>query len=215
MKKKLIILGIIILVLVLARKFIDINALVSFIESIGDNPFAPAIYVVIYAVSVVFVLPASVFTLIAPPIFGFWKGLLLIVVASNLGCHISYHAAKFMGKDMVLKYIKGGSFLDKATNMSKEKAFIFMMYARLIPLFPFAGVNYLSGVLNINYKSYTLATFLGMLPGSFVYAYLGYTASNITENPLGIAVSISILVIFTIVVGIIGKKKGVLTNTES
>ncbi len=207
MKIKLAILGVVIVLVFVFRDYLNIDSLLNVIEAVQENRYAPILFVVIYAVAVTFMIPASALTLISGPIFGFWGGLVLTIIGSNIGCHLSYNAAKVIGKDAVGKLVKSGSFIENAQERAKKNGFIFMMYARLIPIFPFAVVNYLSGIIGIKYKDYTIATFLGMIPGSAVYVYLGYSAANIKENPLGIIVSITVLILFTVVVTII-KKRG-------
>ncbi len=190
----------------LFRDYINVQAMLEMINDVQNNSFAPVIFILVYAVSVTLIIPASALTLISAPLFGFWYGLLLTIIGSNLGCHLSYWLGKLLGEDIVKKFVKSGSFVSKAKDMATKNGFIFMMYARLIPLFPFAGVNYLSAIIGMKYKHYTVATFFGMLPGSFVYVYLGYSASNISDNPLGLVVSIIILILFTVAVTLIKKR---------
>ncbi len=208
----------IIILIFLFRDYINIQAMLDMLDNVKNNRYAPLIFVLIYAISVTLIVPAGALTLISAPLFGFWYGLLLTIIGSNLGCHLSYLLGKLLGEDFVKKFIKSGSFIAKAKDKATANGFIFMMYARLIPLFPFAAVNYLSAIIGIKYKHYTIATFIGMIPGSFVYVYLGYSASNISENPLGLAVSISVLVLFTLAVTFIKKradKKESGTNNEN
>ncbi len=207
MKWKILVAIIFVVVVILLKDYISIDAILSFIESIRANQLAPFIFVVIYAFAVTIAIPAVAFTLLAGSIFGFWWGMLLVIIASNIGCHLSYWIAKLLGKDFVLRFIKEGSFLESATKKAKDNGFIFMMYARLIPLFPFVAVNYLSGIIDIKYRHYAIATLIGMIPGTAVYTYLGYSASSIQDNPLGIVVSIAILALFTIIVTVVQKIK--------
>ncbi len=203
---KIIIVVAIIALLFVFRDYLNIDSMLEIIEAIRGNAFAPLIFIIVYAVSVTFMVPASALTLISGPIFGFWPGLLLTVIGSNLGCHLSYWVAKFLGEETVKKFIKSGSFIDEAKKQIDKNGFLFMMYARLIPLFPFAGVNYLSGIIGVKYKDYAIATVLGMLPGSFDYVYLGFSVTDIRENPLGIIVSIAMLVLFTLIVTFVKKR---------
>lgn len=205
--KKIIIVLLLVVGVFLLKDYIDINALVLYFNEIKTNSFAPLIFIASYALLSSFGVPATPLTLIAGPLFGLWFGILYTVIASNMACHISYFLAKFIGRDAILKRIKNGSFIDTATKKASENAFVFMMYVRLIPLFPFVAVNYLSGILNINFKSYSIATLLGMFPATVIYVYLGYTATDIRNNPLGLVVSILILVIFTLIITVISKKK--------
>ncbi len=214
--KKLIIAAIVLIGLaIIFRDYLDVDFLLGLLESVRENPLAPLIFILVYAISVTFALPASAFTLISGPLFGFWPGLLFTVIASNLGCHLSFGISKLLGRDVIERYVKSGSFIESATKKAKENGFVFMMYVRLIPLFPFAAVNYLTGILNIKYKHYALATFIGMLPGSVVYVYLGYSASNIQDNPIGLVISIFMLILFTVVVTLVKKRSDKKADTSS
>ncbi len=207
--KKIIVIALIVIVAALLfyfRDIINVDAMLEFLESVKASPYAPIIFVALYAISVTFLFPASAFTLISGPFFGFWWGLVLTVIASNIGCHMSYFLAKFLGEDFITKRLKSGSFLDAAAKQAQKNGFIFIMYARLIPVFPFGAVNYLSGVIGIKYIHYAIATFFGMLPGTFVYVYLGHSAANIKDNPLAFVVSIVILVVFTAAVLYVKKR---------
>ncbi len=203
---KILIVVVIAILLFVFRDYLDIEKMLALVENIRDNPFAPIIFVIIYAVSVTAIVPASALTLISGPIFGFWLGLLLTIIGSNLGCHLSYWIAKYLGEDAVKKMIKSESFIENAKSQIEKNGFLFMMYARLIPLFPFAAVNYLSGIIGVRYRDYTIATFFGMLPGSFVYVYLSFSISDVSENPLGIIVSVAVLLAFTVIVTVVKKR---------
>ncbi len=216
MKKYIIIIAIVAIIatlLIVFWDYLNIESLLAIVEGIRGNPWSPVIFVFIYAIAVTFMVPASALTLISAPIFGFWGGLLLTVIGSNLGCQISYFIAKLLGKDFVAKFIRSGSFLDKSQKFAQNNGFIFMMYARLIPIFPFAVVNYFSGIVGIKYRDYTIATVIGMLPGSAVYVYLGYSAADVTNNPIGLIVSIGVLALFTVAMTII-KKKGLFERAQ-
>ncbi len=215
MKKKIFIIIAILLVVAGAfvlNRYVGIDYFVTLLESIRANPFAPFIFVIVYGVSVTFAAPASVLTILSVPLFGFWGGALMTILGSNLGCHMSYWIAKLLGEKAVSKFVKSGSFIESAKEKATKNGFIFMMYARLIPLFPFAAVNYLSGIIGIKYSDFAIATFIGMLPGTFVYVYLSYSAVNIRENPLGIIVSVGVLVLFTVIITVVKKKT---TNKDS
>ena len=148
-------------------------------------------------------------TILAGPIFGLWLGTLLVIIASNIGTQITFWISRLAGRDFVAKIIKNDSFVDKVSKKFEKNDFLVMLYMRLIPVFPFNVINYLSGLTPVRYKSYTLATFLGMIPGSFVYVYLSTSVANVRENPLGIIVPIVLLVLLTVGTIIIKKKKKV------
>ncbi len=190
----------------IGRKYVDVNAILTFIEEQSNQWYAPILFITIYAVVATFGVSAAAFTLLSAPIFGFANGLLYTIIASNLCCLFSYVIARFMGKDWVLNKMRNISFLESVATKIEKNPFIFLMYMRLIPIFPFALVNYVSAMLGIKYKTYAIATLLGMLPGSIVYVYLGYSAANVQNNPIGLIVSLSILVLFSVIVALVQRK---------
>ncbi len=213
MKTKILVVVVIVVLLFVFRDYLNIDTLLALLETIRNHPLAPAIFVAVYAIAVTVAVPASALTLLAGSLFGFWGGLLWVTLGANLGCHLSYFVAKFLGRDAITKMIKSGSFIENAQKQAEQNGFVFMMYARLIPLFPFIAVNYLSGIIGIRYKDYAIATLIGMLPGSAVYIHLGHSATNISENPLGLIVSIGVLVLFTVIMTVV-KKKGWFTSEK-
>ncbi len=215
MIKKIGVIIAIIAVLFLVQHYISVDQLLSFIESFKANPFAPIIFIGIYFFAVIFAVPASALTLISAPLFGFVPGLIYTIIASNLGCYIPYFLGKILGEDVIEKYVKKGSFVNEAQVKAKENGFVFMMYVRLIPLFPFSAVNYFSGALGIKYRDYALASFLGMLPGSVIYVFLGYSATSVNDNPLALVVSVIILVLFTLVVSYYRKRSSSIKEKNS
>lgn len=196
------------------RQYLSIESLKGFIESARESVWAPLIYIAIYIIAVIFAVPGFALTIVAGPIFGLWWGTLYVVIASNIGTQITFFISRFAGRDFIARIIKHESFLDKISKKFEKNDFLVMLYIRLIPLFPFNVINYLCGLTPVRYKSYTIATFVGMLPGTFVYVYLSTSAVNIRENPLGIIVPIVLVVLLTVGTIIIKKKKNIMGNHE-
>ncbi len=178
----------------------------DFIRSIQGNPSAPLIYIMIYIGGVVLALPGIALTLLAAPIFGFWQGLLLVIIGSNIGCQLTFWISRWLGGDLIQKIIRADTFLEKASKQIEKNGLIFMLYVRLIPLFPFNGINYLSGLTKIRYRDYAIGSLVGMLPGTTVYVYLSHTATDIQNNPLGIIVSVGVLLGFTLIISVVKRK---------
>jgi uncharacterized membrane protein YdjX (TVP38/TMEM64 family) len=188
------------------KNYLTIGTLTDLVNGIKSNPFAPALYILVYVLGVVFALPGTALTIIAAPIFGFWQGLLLVVIGSNIGCQITFFISRLLGRDFIHQFIKSESFLDKASKKIEKNGFLFLLYIRLLPLFPFNGINYLSGLTKIKYKDYFLATFIGMFPGTCVYVYLSHTAADMKNNPYGIIISLCVLMVFIGMITFMKKK---------
>lgn len=206
---KLLILGFILgLIIFLSIKgYISVQKLLDLVNAIKGSPYAPFIYVFIYIAGVVLALPGIALTALSGPIFGFWKGALLVIISSNLGCQLTFFISRFMGRDFVKRFIKEDSMADRISRKIENNGFLVMLYLRILPIFPFNGVNYVSGLTNIRYRDYTLASFIGMLPGTLVYVYLSATAADIKDNPVGLIISIGTLILFTVVTTVIRKKQ--------
>ena len=54
-----------------------------------------------------------------------------------------------------------------------KDAFYYLLFLRLVPAFPFFIVNAVAGVCRVNFRSFVLATFIGIIPGAYVFAWLG------------------------------------------
>jgi uncharacterized membrane protein YdjX (TVP38/TMEM64 family) len=67
-----------------------------------------------------------------------------------------------------------------------------------VAVIPFPVVNYTAGLTLIKNRDYSGATFLGTLPGTFLYVYLAATAANIKKNPWGILIPLIIIILFAI-----------------
>lgn len=209
-KNKKIIIGILVVAVIAYVAFsgiIDINEIVAYIKGIGEHPLAPIIFIGFYTFGVVFALPGLPLTLLAGTIFGVWYGTLYVVIAANLGCQITFFISRYIGKDFVERFIKADSFIAKISKQVEKNGMLIMLYLRLIPLFPFNLINYAMGLTPVSYKDYTLANLFGMLPGTFLYVYLSAAALDIKDNPLGIIVPIVLLVLFTVVISYVKKKK--------
>jgi len=189
------------------KKFINIETFTNLVQSIKDTPYAPYLYILIYVLGVIFAVPGFALTIIAGPIFGFWKGVLLVIIASNLGCHLTFFISRFIGGSFVERFIKEDSIADKLSRKIEENGFLVMLYIRLLPIFPFNIVNYVSGLTSIKYRAYAIATIIGMLPGTLVYVYLSVSAVGVKDNPLALIISIGLLVLLTIGTTIWKKKQ--------
>lgn len=190
------------------RSYLDIEQLSDWLFSIKEQPFSGVIYGAIYVAGVILFIPGLALTTLAGVLFGFVKGSLIVVVASNIGVQIAFLISRYIGRGFVEKFIKEDSFVDKMSTKMEKNGFMVMLYLRLLPVFPFNVINYASGLTPVKYRDYALASVIGMLPGTLVYVYLAASAANIKNNPWGLAISIAVLILFTLGMKLLNKKKG-------
>lgn len=129
-------------------------------------------YMSVYIVMIAISFPASaLLTLAGGFLFGPFWGAFYAVISATTGAAILFVAIKVAFADTIAE--KGGIFLQKLEKGFEESAFSYILILRLIPLFPFWLTNIIPALLNANSRSYIIATFLGIIPTSLVYAFVG------------------------------------------
>ena len=141
---------------------------------------AAALFVLCYIAVTGLSLPGAVIlTLAGGFLFGSVFGTLLVNLGATSGATLAFLAARYLLRDWVEQ--KFGSRLEPLQQGFAKNAFSYLITLRLIPLFPFFAVNLVSGLTRMNVGSYVAATALGIIPGSFVYAYAGRQLGTINS----------------------------------
>ena len=141
---------------------------------------AAALFVLCYIAVTGLSLPGAVIlTLAGGFLFGSVFGTLLVNLGATSGATLAFLAARYLLRDWVER--KFGSRLETLQQGFAQNAFSYLITLRLIPLFPFFAVNLVSGLTRMNVGSYVAATALGIIPGSFVYAYAGRQLGTINS----------------------------------
>lgn len=144
---------------------------------------AAVIYIVLYIVVVALSIPgATVLTLLGGFFFGPFVGTLFVNIGATVGALGIFIAARyFLGDALQAKY---GDKLEKLNREIDENGKNYMLTLRLMPIFPFFLINLLSGLTRLPAITFVWTTALGIIPGSFVYAYLGYAGTSLTADNL-------------------------------
>ena len=150
--------------------FRDANYIVSFLIFIG-----------IYIVTVAFSLPFAAFLTISGGfLFGNIFGTFFVVLGATLGAICIFLAAKTaLGEGLKAK---AGPWLKKLEAGFKENAVSYMLFLRLVPAFPFFVVNVVPALLGARLLPFALTTFVGIIPGAFVYATVGTGLGSIFDR---------------------------------
>ncbi len=140
---------------------------------VADHPVvAPALFVVAYALAVAFSFPAaSILTIFAGFLFGWLFGGILVAFAATIGASAIFIAARSAFGDFLRD--KVGARVRKLADGFEKDAFGYLLVLRLAPVFPFFVMNIAPALFNVPLRTYVTATFIGILPGTFAYAYLG------------------------------------------
>jgi uncharacterized membrane protein YdjX (TVP38/TMEM64 family) len=105
----------------------------------------------------------------------------IVSFASTTGATCAFLVGRFLARDWVAEKLQGlprFSALDKAVG---EQGAVVVLLTRLSPIFPFSLLNYGLGLTQVKLSHYVMASWLGMIPGTVLYVYLGSIASNLTS----------------------------------
>ncbi len=129
-------------------------------------------FMALYAVAVGLSLPGGlVLSLTGGLLFGTWLGGGLIVLGATIGAVVVFLIARSgLGQGLLES---AGPFLSKLSAGFRENAFSYLLFLRLVPLFPFWLVNLVPAAFDMDLRRYTLATILGIAPASFIFASVG------------------------------------------
>ncbi|RAP37747.1 TVP38/TMEM64 family protein [Candidatus Marinamargulisbacteria bacterium SCGC AAA071-K20] len=154
-----------------------------------------ASFIAIYIVSTALSLPgAIILTLSGGAIFGPVLGTVLVAFSATIGATLSFLSSRFLFRDSLEVRFKDK--VEKFNEGVNTGAFNYLLFLRLVPLFPFFLINLVLGLTRIPIRTYILGSFIGMIPGTFVYTNAGSQLSNI--NSVGEILSFNVLMAFVL-----------------
>lgn len=161
----------------------------KWIESLGT--IGGIVFILIYIIATTLLISGAILTLGAGLIFGIIKGSILVSIGSTLGATASFLIGRYLLRNWVEKQIeKQPNFKAIDAAVAKE-GWKIVGLTRLSPLFPFVFLNYAFGVTKVSLKDYVLASWIGMMPGTVMYVYIGYIGKSASQgNPLKLALNI-------------------------
>lgn len=190
------------------------NDLINYFRTSFSPSMQRLLYVLFYVAGTVFLLPGTVLSFAGAILFGTWQGTLFTWIGATIGSTLAFLWAKALGRGFVERLFKGDRF-EKFEKSIEKNGFQGLLIIRLIPLFPFNGINFGSGLTKIRLLDYVMATAIGIIPGTFVYQYLfatvgqraleeGIRFSDLKDPNLLLAVSL--FVVFLVMVKVVSKR---------
>ena len=142
---------------------------------------AAILYIFLYATAVALSVPGgAILTITGGFLFGTWFGGLSAVVGATLGAACIFLAAR-AGLGGLAQ--RAGPWFEKLQAGFAADAFSYLLVLRLIPVFPFWLVNLVPALVGIGLPTFLLATVIGIMPGTFVYASIGSGLGKVIEQP--------------------------------
>jgi uncharacterized membrane protein YdjX (TVP38/TMEM64 family) len=159
-------------------------------------------FILIYIIQTALSLPgAAILTLAGGAIFGVVMGAIWVNIGASTGALLAFILARTLLRDWVIK--RFGKKMKAFDQGLSENGLSYLLFLRLVPVFPFFLVNLACGVTGISIRTYLAGTVIGILPGSFIYANAGASLASI-ENISQVAgprvlTSLALLGIFALV----------------
>lgn len=151
----------------------------------AHRDLAWAVYIGAYVVATVIVVPGTLLTLGAGFLFGLPLGVATVSAGSVLGASCAFLIGRFLARDWIAQHVAGRTRLHALDRATRRNGFLVVFLVRLSPLFPFNLVNYALGVTGVRFRDYFLASWIGMLPATVLYVYIGTLAKSVTELTSG------------------------------
>lgn len=145
------------------------------IERLG--PWGPALFVAVYVLATVFFVPGSALTLGAGALFGVVRGSIFVSLASTLGATAAFLVGRYLARGWVTKKIAANERFAAIDKAVAGEGWKIVGLTRLSPVFPFALINYAFGLTRVKLREYVLASWIGMMPGTVMYVYIGSLAN--------------------------------------
>jgi len=156
------------------RKQFDIDVLGDWLA--GAGVMAPLLFIGIYAISTVLLIPGSVLTIAGGVLFGPIWGTFYNLTGATIGATMAFLIARYLTSNLVSR--KTGGWLRQLVEGVEAEGWRFVAFVRLVPLFPYNLLNYALGLTRIRLFHYMVTSYICMLPGAIAYTYLGYAGRN-------------------------------------
>lgn len=148
------------------KEFLTVGKLEHFLE--GAGMWAPAVFMLIYAVGVCLFVPGTVLGAIGAILFGAYWGFVYVWVGAMAGASAAFFIGRYLGRDFTASLI--GNKLKGYDDAIERNGFATVLYLRLA-YFPFTPMNFGMGLTKIHFWDYFAGTALGILVGTFIFIF--------------------------------------------
>lgn len=148
----------------------DIAGLRAYLEKLGLWGYL--LFILLSIIVAVFLLPGQFLAIVGGLAYGGFIGGLLTIIGASLGSSISFIIGKYVARDYILGRFGNDPTFQKIEKGVRENGISFLIFTRLVPVFPFAIQSYAYAMTPMSAKKFSLISFLTMMPASFIYAFM-------------------------------------------
>jgi len=153
-----------------------LEAFKQYVATLG--PLGWVLYALTYALCCVLFVPASILTLSAGAIFGVVKGSIIVICGATLGASLSFLLARTVMRKRIESMTASNAKFRALDQAITAEGWKIVALVRCSVVFPFTYINYAFGLTGIAFGPYVLATFIGIIPTTIAFVYLGDAAGT-------------------------------------
>ncbi len=142
--------------------------------------WGPVIFIGLYIVATVLFVPGSALTLGAGALFGVVWGSVYVSAGATLGATAAFLVGRYVARAAIAKRIEGNIRFNAIDKAVAKEGWKIVGLTRLSPVFPFTLLNYAFGLTRVKLGHYILASWIGMMPGTVMYVYVGSLAKAVS-----------------------------------
>ena len=131
----------------------------------------PLVFVGLYAVLTVLMVPGAIPSLAAGVLFGAVWGTVLTVAGASTGAALAFALARRLGHERLRR--RAGARTERLDDWLSRRGFLAVLLLRLVPAVPFNALNYAGGLSSVRFSAYLPATVIGIVPGTVAFVTLG------------------------------------------
>lgn len=155
----------------------------SWVRGIGI--WGPVLVALTYIPACILCIPGSLISMGAGFVFGPVVGTVCISFGSTAGAAAAFWVSRTLARGLVENRIKRSPRFHALDRAVAQQGFKIVLLTRLCPIFPFNFLNYAFGLTHVRFRDYLLASWIGMLPGTILYAYFGASARKLAHLASG------------------------------
>ncbi len=173
--------------LLVALRFLPVAAwLADLNEYFGRlGPWGIGLFAIVYALAAVLFVPGSALTIGAGFVYGLGWGFVAVSAGSTLGATAAFLVARYLARERVERWAARDPRFAAIDEAVGREGWKIVLLTRLSPVFPFNLLNYLYGLTRVRLGPYVLASWIGMMPGTVLYVYLGFAGRAVAQAAAG------------------------------
>ena len=170
----------------------DREAVVVYLGSFGELG-AALLFIILFTQVIIAAIPGHLFMVAGGYLYGFLPGFLLIHTATIVASQFAYWLARKFGRPVIEK-LAPAQILETWTQRAERQGTIFFIFSFILPIFPSDVMNFVAGLSGLSSRKFWTANFIGRLPSSILFAFIGAQGFQISPGLVGVAVGFSLAV---------------------